>query len=162
MSETNPKNYKKGDRLFICDRYADGKYQIGLVTIADVIERLTPKGNPKPPKYVLHLETFSINGKRDITETGDITFQYKYFTSPVDAVKKALKEVFDGMRKEETPEERLLKAIYGESPSLKIALDELPQVIRDLRGFEVLIAEAYKLDAKLNGEDGDENGEVCP
>ena len=51
MSETNPKNYKKGDRLFICDRYADGKYQIGLVTIADVIERLTPKGNPKPPKY---------------------------------------------------------------------------------------------------------------
>lgn len=153
---------KIGDRLFICERYDNGKYQIGSVTITDVIERLTPKGNPKPPKYVLHLETFSMNGKRDITEIGDVTFQYKYFTSPVDAVKEALKGVFNGMRKEETPEERLLKAIFDESPSLKIAMDELPQVIRDLRGFEVLIAEAYKLDAKLNGEEGDENGEVCP
>ena len=64
------------------------------------------------------------------------------------AVLCAFRELFNMNRRTDSPEERLLEAIFNENPNIRFAASEIPSVITDLKNFHSLIGEAFALDAE--------------
>ena len=140
-----PRKIEKGTRLYECCRHdCDGAYHIDIVTVADVRQTFTPKGKPRKPVYLLHAENFA-RGEDNVRdyETSDIEW---YSTLAVDAVRLAFRNLFNANRRTDSPEERLLEAIFGEKPDIRFAASEIPSVIADLKNFHRLFGEAFKLD----------------
>lgn len=140
-----PRKIEKGTRLYECCRHdCDGAYHIDIATVADVRQTFTPKGKPRKPVYLLHAENFA-RGKDNVQdyETSDLEW---YSTLAVDAVLCAFRELFNMNRRTDSPEERLLEAIFNKKPNIRFAASEIPSVITDLKNFHSLIGEAFKLD----------------
>lgn len=139
------RSVEKGSRLYWCSRHGDdGLHHIDVVTVVDVRQTYTPKGKPRKPVYLLHAENFA-RGKDNVQdyETSDLEW---YSTLAVDAVLCAFRELFNMNRRTDSPEERLLEAIFNEKPNIRFAASEIPSVITDLKNFHRLIGEAFKLD----------------
>jgi len=142
------KIFKKGTKLYSCSRWEDGEYHLNICTVTDVKKHMTPKGNLRKVVHALHAENFErADGSRDY-ETND---SGNYYVSAVGAVMDALEGLFESHTAPASlsPEERLLRSIFGETPDPHIAAKEIPSVILDLKRFHSLLAEAYAIDDKV-------------
>ena len=143
-----PRSIAKGSRLYWCTRHDDdGLHHIDVVTVVDIKQTYTAKGKRRKPVYLLHAENFcrgkyAQNGVQDY-ETSDIEW---YSPNAVEAVMCEFRNLFNANGRMDSPEERLLAAVFGEKPDIRFAASEIPSVIADLKNFHRLFGEAFKLD----------------
>ena len=147
--------FKQGETWYECSVWSDGKYHLGIVTIKEVKHITDSLGRNKGVSIVFAAKNFVRGGKNEFS-LRERKAQTMYHRTASEAVSAALRSLFESLRKE-SPESRLLSAVYGENSSIKIYAEELPKVIRDLQDFQRLFAVAFKLDSETINGKGQEN-----
>lgn len=144
--------YRKGEYLFECAIWMDGRLHIGVITVDNREERIDKAGRSHGFYYDTTALNFTRNNEKKI-RVKEKELDDNFHRSAVEAVSDALYDFLDSRRKD-TPEERLLNAVFGKgSNRVKITVDELPKVIRNLQDFNKLFEKAFKMDADyLGGE----------
>ena len=148
MRNTSEKKVEVGSVLYSVTRCSDdGKLHLWKTQVTDIIVTKTPTGRERKPIYKAKPLNYYRHKGNDDSE-----FQidpFDYYDSATNAVSASLRDLFD--RKcsgSDSPEDRLLKAIFGEEPNPRIAATELVDVIYDLKNYHALYAEAFAEDDK--------------
>ena len=142
MTYKNNLIFKEGQRVYACSR-VNGRYVLDTIEILETIQTYTPKGKPRPLKYRYRFLNIESN---DVFEAD---LAYGVFPKASEAVTDALRNLFNRLNHDTSPETRLLHAIFGEDlPHVEILPGEIAGVIDDLRDFQKLLAEAFKIDAE--------------
>lgn len=148
MRNMSEKKVEVGSVLYSVTRCSDdGKLHLWKTQVTDIIVTKTPTGRERKPIYKAKPLNYYRHKGNDDSE-----FQidpFDYYDSATNAVSASLRDLFD--RKcsgRDSPEDRLLKAIFGEEPNPRIAATELVDVIYDLKNYHALYAEAFAEDDK--------------
>lgn len=144
--------YHKGECLFECAVWMDGRLHIGVITVDNCDEKIDKAGRSQGFFYDITALNFTRNNEQKI-RVKEKELDANFHRSAVEAVSDALSNFLDSRRKD-TPEERFLQAVFGKGPdSVKITVDELPKVIRNLQDFNKLFEQAFKMDAEYLGDE---------
>lgn len=143
-------NYNIGETLYDCSRWDDRRYHIGIVHVIDAKHITDSKKRNLGISYLLKAENFRYAGKTEFAKKeGQI--EANFYRSAVEAVSAALKQFFRTLDKP-APEAMLLASMFGNKPNVEITIEELPKVIRELKDFQKLFAEASAKDLETNAE----------
>lgn len=143
--------YLIGECLFECAVWKDGRLHIGVITIDNRTEKIDKAGRSHGFSYDITALNFTRNNERK-TRVKEKELDENFHRSAVEAVSNTLHNFLDTYRKD-TPEERLLKAVFGKGPDrVQITVEELPKVIRNLQDFNKLFEQAFKMDAEYLGD----------
>lgn len=139
--------YDEKETLYSCGRWMDGKFHIGIIEVVNGSIKVDTAGRNRGYWYNIRALNFVRDRKKDFkVRESDIDAEYR--RTAVEAVGDRLGRLFDSYRKEGPPEARMMDALFGEKKKVKVAIEELPKVIRELQEFQHLFAEAVSIDAK--------------
>lgn len=143
--------YLKGECLFECAVWRDGRFHIGVISIDNRTEKIDKAGRSRGFYYDITALNFRRNNEEKL-KVAEKELDENFHRSAVEAVSNALSNFLDTRRKN-TPEERLLGAVFGKGPNrVQITVEELPKVIRNLQDFLKLFERAFKMDAEYLGD----------
>ena len=141
--------------LYSCECWQDDEFHIGIIEIVSGEEKIDSKGRRHGAFYEVYAKNFSRNGKINF-RLRESSIDSEYFRSAVEAVGNGLAHLFNTYRRNAPT--RLLESIFGAERKVKVTMEMLPKVIRELQNFQTMFAEAVKLDANEKGgkQDADE------
>ena len=147
MRNTSEKTIEVGSVLYSVTRCSDdGKLHLWKTQVTDIIVTKTPTGRERKP-------IIKAKGLNYFRRNGEEVFQinqFDYYDSATNAVNASIRDYFQRKcgRDENSAEERMLKAIFGEEPNPRVAATEIVDVIYDLKNYHALFTEAFAEDDK--------------
>lgn len=144
--------YRKGETLYCCDCWRDGEFHIGIIEVVSGEDKVDAMGRNRGCRYEVHAKNFSRDNKREFSLKESV-LDSEYFRSAVEAVGSSLAHLFDSYRRSNPS--ALMESLFGAERKVKVTMEVLPKVIRELQEFQKMFAEAANLDATKKVENKD-------
>ena len=147
MRNMSEKNVEVGSVLYSVTRCSDdGKLHLWKTQVTEIIVTKTPTGRERKPIVMARPINYEWRSGKEASQIDP----FDYYDSATNAVNASIRDYFQRKcgRDENSAEERLLKAIFGEEPNPRVAATEIVDVIYDLKNYHALFAEAFAEDDK--------------